>query len=267
MIQSRCTDDSGEVQPSLAELSKNWGIPLEDWKDPNVPVPFISMPFNPGKSLAMGAFPMLLRLIPLASDDAGSPGGRAGGSQAICPNLGTPLSQAKSERSLVIGPEERNFLPTRNHRGRRGDPPRHECTDRSDLPRVSRPVYGIHLQIVYQPTDREYRSRSSEGFIRVAVQQANLIAGYGIEGDRKAGHHAERQVNLLSREWLLRMQDAGYRISPGQFGEQITLVDIDLDHLKRGERLQLATPPASRSVRRVIPVAGFKCTAATVRAD
>jgi MOSC domain-containing protein YiiM len=98
---------------------------------------------------------------------------------------------------------------------------------------------GSIYSIVYQPADRQYRSRSSEGFIRVPVQQANLIAGHGIEGDRKAGHHAERQVNLLSREWLLRMQDAGYRISPGQFGEQITLVDIDLDHVKRGERLQL----------------------------
>ena len=32
VIQSRCTDDAGEVQPTLAELSKNWGIPLEDWK-------------------------------------------------------------------------------------------------------------------------------------------------------------------------------------------------------------------------------------------
>ena len=26
VIQSRCTDDRGEVQPSLAELNKNWGI-------------------------------------------------------------------------------------------------------------------------------------------------------------------------------------------------------------------------------------------------
>jgi MOSC domain-containing protein YiiM len=97
---------------------------------------------------------------------------------------------------------------------------------------------GSIYSIVYQPADREYGSRS-EDFIRVPVQQANLIAGHGIEGDRKAGHHPDRQVNLISREWLLRIQDAGYRISPGQFGEQITLVDIDLEQLKRGERLQL----------------------------
>jgi MOSC domain-containing protein YiiM len=128
---------------------------------------------------------------------------------------------------------------------------------------------GSIYSIVYQPADREYRSRRSQGFIRVSVQQANLIAGHGIEGDRKAGHHPDRQVNLLSREWLLRMQDAGYRISPGQFGEQITLVDIDLDQLKRGERLQLgdtacieirqARHPCSRlQVVQQLPFEGLK---------
>jgi len=30
MLQSRCTDDQGEVQPSRAELYKNWGITAED---------------------------------------------------------------------------------------------------------------------------------------------------------------------------------------------------------------------------------------------
>jgi hypothetical protein len=31
VIQSRCTDDQGEVQPTVAELYKNWGI-TEDAK-------------------------------------------------------------------------------------------------------------------------------------------------------------------------------------------------------------------------------------------
>jgi MOSC domain-containing protein YiiM len=97
---------------------------------------------------------------------------------------------------------------------------------------------GSIYSIVYQPTDREYGSRS-EDFIRVPMQQANLIAGHGIEGDRKAGRRAERQINLLSREWLLRLKNLGYRIEPGQFGEQITLAGIDLEQLKFGERLQL----------------------------
>jgi len=108
---------------------------------------------------------------------------------------------------------------------------------------------GSIYSIVYQPADREYGSRS-EGFIRVPVQQANLIAGHGIEGDRKAGHQADRQINLLSREWLLQLKDVGYRIEPGQFGEQLTLVGIDLEQLKLGERLQLGAT-ACIEIRRV----------------
>lgn len=36
-IMSRATDESGDVQPTLAELSKNWGIPMEDWKKAEKP--------------------------------------------------------------------------------------------------------------------------------------------------------------------------------------------------------------------------------------
>ena len=32
VIMSRATDETNDVQPSLAELSKHWEIPLEDWK-------------------------------------------------------------------------------------------------------------------------------------------------------------------------------------------------------------------------------------------
>jgi sulfane dehydrogenase subunit SoxC len=34
VIVSRCTDDQGEVQPSVAELYKNWGITDEEAKKP-----------------------------------------------------------------------------------------------------------------------------------------------------------------------------------------------------------------------------------------
>src|SRR5216683_3789268 len=32
IIQSRCTDETGDVQPTLAELSEHWNIPFADWK-------------------------------------------------------------------------------------------------------------------------------------------------------------------------------------------------------------------------------------------
>jgi len=31
ILQSRCTDETGDVQPSVAELGKHWQIPIEDW--------------------------------------------------------------------------------------------------------------------------------------------------------------------------------------------------------------------------------------------
>ena len=31
IIQSRCTDETGDVQPTVAELGKHWNIPIEDW--------------------------------------------------------------------------------------------------------------------------------------------------------------------------------------------------------------------------------------------
>ena len=36
-IMSRTTDETGDVQPTLAEVSKNWQIPLEDWKKQEKP--------------------------------------------------------------------------------------------------------------------------------------------------------------------------------------------------------------------------------------
>ena len=37
MLQSRCTDETGDVQPSLAELTQHWGMQLADWKKPERP--------------------------------------------------------------------------------------------------------------------------------------------------------------------------------------------------------------------------------------
>jgi hypothetical protein len=40
---SRCTDELGEVQPSRAELYKNWGISEEDSKKPARAIHFNAM--------------------------------------------------------------------------------------------------------------------------------------------------------------------------------------------------------------------------------
>jgi sulfane dehydrogenase subunit SoxC len=43
MLVSRCTDERGDVQPSRAELYKNWGIPEAEWKKPARAIHFNAM--------------------------------------------------------------------------------------------------------------------------------------------------------------------------------------------------------------------------------
>lgn len=92
--------------------------------------------------------------------------------------------------------------------------------------------------IVYQP--REYPEGTHESdYIREPLQTATLIAKHGIEGDLKAGHHPDRQLNVLSQEWLDRAAQKGYKTAPGQFGEQIIVTGMEVLDLAPGTRLQI----------------------------
>lgn len=92
--------------------------------------------------------------------------------------------------------------------------------------------------IVYQPKDQPDHERL-DGYGRVPVPRARLVAGHGIEGDRKAGRHPARHLNLLSREWLTAVQAKGYKTEPGQFGEQLIIAGLAVEGLEAGARLQL----------------------------
>jgi MOSC domain-containing protein YiiM len=106
--------------------------------------------------------------------------------------------------------------------------------------------------IVYQPKDQKYIERQA-AFIRIPVQQAQLIAGYGIEGDQKGGHDPLRQLNILSHEWLLTQQPKGYKTQPGQFGEQIILAGLAVESLEPGARLQLGNEAQIEIAKRRMP--------------
>jgi MOSC domain-containing protein YiiM len=92
--------------------------------------------------------------------------------------------------------------------------------------------------IVYQPLDQEYDDRLGD-FLREPLQEAKLVVGHGIEGDRKAGHSKKRQLNILSYEWLESLRPLGYRTEPGEFGEQIIVKGLSLDGMNSGDRLRL----------------------------
>lgn len=103
---------------------------------------------------------------------------------------------------------------------------------------------AIIQSIVYQPEDQAYQSGRLDYFIRVPAQEAELVAGHGIKGDRKGGRNPRRQLNLLSSEWLANKGERGYKVQPGQFGEQIIvnglLADgLALESLNEGDQIKL----------------------------
>ena len=97
---------------------------------------------------------------------------------------------------------------------------------------------SIIYSIVYQPEDKKYDDRMVN-FIREPLQQATLVADHGIKGDAKAGRNRSRQLNILSLEWLENLRTKGYHAEPGEFGEQIIVQDLDVEHLIPGDRLKI----------------------------
>jgi MOSC domain-containing protein YiiM len=93
--------------------------------------------------------------------------------------------------------------------------------------------------IAWQPPDRDYDEGRFDDFIRVPSSKALLLENHGIEGDRKAGHNRNRQLNILSAEWLEARRAEGYRAGPGEFGEQLIVRGLDVLALQPGDRLRI----------------------------
>ncbi|HLJ09695.1 MAG TPA: MOSC domain-containing protein [Planctomycetaceae bacterium] len=85
------------------------------------------------------------------------------------------------------------------------------------------------------PTDKP---RPEDHYHRVPAENAVLIAGRGIETDRKS-KGGDRQINIMSALTLDRLRDEGFMTEPGALGEQITLDGLDVDTLPPGTRIRL----------------------------
>lgn len=92
------------------------------------------------------------------------------------------------------------------------------------------------VSIAYSPPNEV--SRPADRYQRLPTQQATLLAGQGIEGDRK-GKWGERQINVMSAETLALLQNEGFKTGPGEMGEQIVIAGIDFNALPVGARVQL----------------------------
>ncbi|MEZ4669533.1 MAG: MOSC domain-containing protein [Anaerolineae bacterium] len=90
--------------------------------------------------------------------------------------------------------------------------------------------------IVYKPKGQPDLEND---YLRLDLDEATLLTGYGIEGDSKGGHHPDRQLNVMSYETLTILRTQGFYTEPGQMGEQIVIHQLDVDSLPAGARLQL----------------------------
>jgi MOSC domain-containing protein YiiM len=97
-------------------------------------------------------------------------------------------------------------------------------------------------------------SRSAKHtFSKPNEERITLLAGHGVEGDAHSGATVQhlsrilkfgnapnlRQVHLIHHELFDELRDAGFAVTPGQMGENVTTEGVDLLNLPKGARLYL----------------------------
>jgi MOSC domain-containing protein YiiM len=90
--------------------------------------------------------------------------------------------------------------------------------------------------IVYKPEG----AKSKSGYLRQALDEATLVEGYGIEGDRKGGH-PRRNLNVMDDLTLAELAAEGYPTGAGVLGENLILSGIDLRQLPQNTQLRLGS--------------------------
>ena len=94
---------------------------------------------------------------------------------------------------------------------------------------------------------------AAHAFSKPNVESIRLLAGLGVEGDAHAGRTVQhlsrirrdpaqpnlRQVHLIHAELHDELGAAGFRVRPGDMGENVTTRGIDLLGLSTGTRLHL----------------------------
>ncbi|WP_455361151.1 MOSC domain-containing protein [Streptomyces sp. SYSU K21746] len=96
-------------------------------------------------------------------------------------------------------------------------------------------------------------SNGTYAFAKPNRDSITLLAGLGVEGDVHAGvtvkHRSRmaqdptqpnlRQVHLIHQELFAEVEDEGFKVAPGQLGENVTTAGIDLLGLPTGTLLRL----------------------------
>lgn len=77
-----------------------------------------------------------------------------------------------------------------------------------------------------------------KGMRKTNVDEAVLVKEHGLDGDAHAGDW-HRQVSLLARESIEKMQGMGLAVVAGDFAENLTTEGIDLPSLSLGTKMRI----------------------------
>ena len=104
----------------------------------------------------------------------------------------------------------------------------------------------------YKGTVLNVASDAQHAFSKPAKESIALIEGYGVEGDAHAGQYVThrflarrsrlpnlRQLHLTPAELFEDLRTLGHMVRPGELGENVTTVGLELEHLPLGTRLHL----------------------------
>jgi len=90
--------------------------------------------------------------------------------------------------------------------------------------------------ITYRPADNG-EPLPPVGYRRVALTEALLQEGQGIENDSKA--RSIRNLNIMDALTLSELATEGFPSTPGALGENLIVDDLDFRTLQRGTQLRL----------------------------
>jgi MOSC domain-containing protein YiiM len=91
------------------------------------------------------------------------------------------------------------------------------------------------VSIVYRPKGT---GRPQDRYARVPAERVRLVEFRGIEGDMKASA-AKRQLNVMCAETVAELGAEGFRVGPGELGEQVVVAGVDPAALAPGARVRL----------------------------
>lgn len=76
---------------------------------------------------------------------------------------------------------------------------------------------------------------------KTEVASAELIADYGLQGDRHAGRNQRRQISLFAQETLNQLWAEGFTASPSQLSANLFTEAVKLNSLKPGTQLRIGS--------------------------